>query len=117
MALGGAANLGCRRLSRRRKRRWTSVRLSELKFAGQLELAPRGNGEGVRDLYALPGSDGKDIRTVPCRPPRLSLVARRRSGLGVSQCGEPYFEEREVRNIQRLLTGLDKQALRLAPVA
>jgi YgiT-type zinc finger domain-containing protein len=34
-----------------------------------------------------------------------------------SQCGEPYFEEREVRNIQRLLSGLDKQTSRLAPVA
>jgi len=34
-----------------------------------------------------------------------------------SQCGEPYFEEREVRNIQRLLAGLDKQTLRLASVA
>jgi len=33
------------------------------------------------------------------------------------QCGEPFFEEREVRNIQRLLLGLDKQTMRLAPVA
>ncbi len=33
------------------------------------------------------------------------------------QCGEPFFEEREVRGIQRLLTGLDKQALRLASAA
>jgi YgiT-type zinc finger domain-containing protein len=34
-----------------------------------------------------------------------------------SQCGEPYFEEREVRTIQRLLSGLDKQTSRLASVA
>ena len=33
------------------------------------------------------------------------------------QCGEPFFEEREVRGIQLLLTGLDKQALRLASAA
>ena len=34
-----------------------------------------------------------------------------------SQCGEPYFEEREVRNIQRLLSRLDKQTTSLASVA
>ena len=34
-----------------------------------------------------------------------------------AQCGEPFFEEREVKGIQRLLLGLDKQALRLASAA
>jgi YgiT-type zinc finger domain-containing protein len=34
-----------------------------------------------------------------------------------SQCGEPYFEEREVRSIQRVLSGLDKQTTNLASVA
>jgi len=34
-----------------------------------------------------------------------------------SQCGEPYFEEREVRTIQRLLTQIDKQTQNLASVA
>ena len=34
-----------------------------------------------------------------------------------SQCGEPYFEQREVRTIQRLLTQLDKQTAVLASVA
>ena len=33
------------------------------------------------------------------------------------QCGEPYFEEREVRTIQRLLSQLDKQTAGLASVA
>jgi YgiT-type zinc finger domain-containing protein len=33
------------------------------------------------------------------------------------QCGEPYFEEREVRTIQRLLLQLDKQAANLVLVA
>ncbi len=33
------------------------------------------------------------------------------------QCGEPYFEAREVRTIQRLLTQLDKQTAVLASVA
>ena len=33
------------------------------------------------------------------------------------QCGEPYFEEREVRTIQRLLIQLDKQSANLAGVA
>jgi YgiT-type zinc finger domain-containing protein len=33
------------------------------------------------------------------------------------QCGEPYFEEREVKTIQRLLTQLDKQTASLASVA
>ena len=33
------------------------------------------------------------------------------------QCGEPYFDEREVKQIQRLLTQLDKQSLNLASVA
>jgi YgiT-type zinc finger domain-containing protein len=33
------------------------------------------------------------------------------------QCGEPYFEERAVRMIQRLLTLLDKQTTNLASVA
>ena len=33
------------------------------------------------------------------------------------QCGEPYFEEREVRTIQRLLSLLDKQTAGLASVA
>lgn len=33
------------------------------------------------------------------------------------QCGEPYFEEREVRTIQRLLSRLDKQTAGLASVA
>jgi len=33
------------------------------------------------------------------------------------QCGEPYFEEREVKTIQRLLLQLDKQAANLASVA
>jgi YgiT-type zinc finger domain-containing protein len=34
-----------------------------------------------------------------------------------SQCGEPLFEEREVRTIQRLLNQLDKQTDSLASVA
>ena len=34
-----------------------------------------------------------------------------------SQCGEPFFEEREVRTIQRLLSQIDKQAANLASVA
>ena len=34
-----------------------------------------------------------------------------------SQCGERYFEEREVRTIQRLLLQLDKQAASLVSVA
>ena len=34
-----------------------------------------------------------------------------------TQCGEPLFEEREVRTIQRLLTQIDKQAGNLASVA
>jgi len=33
------------------------------------------------------------------------------------QCGEPYFEEREVKTIQRLLLQLDKQTANLASVA
>ena len=33
------------------------------------------------------------------------------------QCGEPYFEEREVRTIQSLLLQLDKKATSLASVA
>ena len=33
------------------------------------------------------------------------------------QCGEPYFEEREVQTIQRLLSQLDKQTVGLASVA
>ena len=33
------------------------------------------------------------------------------------QCGEPYFEEREVKTIQRLLSQLDKQTTTLASVA
>ena len=33
------------------------------------------------------------------------------------QCGEPYFEEREVKTIQRLLLQLDRQTANLAPVA
>ena len=33
------------------------------------------------------------------------------------QCGEPYFEEAEVRTIQRLLQQLDKQTNHLASVA
>ncbi|MBM3794411.1 MAG: YgiT-type zinc finger protein [Acidobacteria bacterium] len=33
------------------------------------------------------------------------------------QYGEPYFEEREVRTIQRLLTQLDKQTAGMASVA
>ncbi len=33
------------------------------------------------------------------------------------QCGEPYFEEREVRMIQRLLSQLDRQMVNLASVA
>ena len=33
------------------------------------------------------------------------------------QCGEPYFEEREVNTIQRLLTQLDRQTATLASVA
>jgi hypothetical protein len=34
-----------------------------------------------------------------------------------TQCGEPLFEEREVRTIQRLLAQIDKQAGNLASVA
>lgn len=34
-----------------------------------------------------------------------------------SQCGEPYFAEREVKTIQRLLMQLDKQTATLASVA
>jgi len=34
-----------------------------------------------------------------------------------AQCGEPYFEERQVRDIQRLLTQLDKQTAGLASAA
>ena len=33
------------------------------------------------------------------------------------QCGEPYFEEREVKAIQRLLQQLDQQTSGLASVA
>jgi YgiT-type zinc finger domain-containing protein len=33
------------------------------------------------------------------------------------QCGEPYFEEREVRTIQRLLACLDEQAVGLTSAA
>jgi YgiT-type zinc finger domain-containing protein len=33
------------------------------------------------------------------------------------QCGEPYFEEREVKTIQHLLKQLDEQASSLASVA
>jgi YgiT-type zinc finger domain-containing protein len=33
------------------------------------------------------------------------------------QCGEPYFEEHEVKTIQRLLRQLDKQTANLASVA
>ena len=33
------------------------------------------------------------------------------------QCGESYFEEREVKTIQRLLLQLDKQTASLASVA
>ena len=33
------------------------------------------------------------------------------------QCGEPYFEAREVEGIQRLLTQLDQHARSLASVA
>ena len=33
------------------------------------------------------------------------------------QCGEPYFEEREVKTIQGLLVELDKKATRFASVA
>ncbi|MGA2721856.1 MAG: YgiT-type zinc finger protein [Bryobacteraceae bacterium] len=33
------------------------------------------------------------------------------------QCGEPYFEEREVKTIQRLLLQLDRQTANLAAVA
>ena len=34
-----------------------------------------------------------------------------------SQCGEPYFEEAEVKTIQRLLLQLDRQTANLASVA
>jgi YgiT-type zinc finger domain-containing protein len=34
-----------------------------------------------------------------------------------AQCGEPYFEEREVRTIQRLLAQLDRQTASLKSVA
>ena len=34
-----------------------------------------------------------------------------------TQCGEPLFEEREVRTIQRLLSQIDKQTGNLASVA
>lgn len=34
-----------------------------------------------------------------------------------SQCGEPYFEEREVETIQGLLLQLDEQTSTLAPAA
>jgi YgiT-type zinc finger domain-containing protein len=34
-----------------------------------------------------------------------------------SQCGEPYFEEREVKTIQQLLLQIDKRAANLASVA
>jgi YgiT-type zinc finger domain-containing protein len=33
------------------------------------------------------------------------------------QCGEPYFEEHEVKTIQRLLLQLDRQTANLAAVA
>jgi YgiT-type zinc finger domain-containing protein len=33
------------------------------------------------------------------------------------QCGEPYFEEHEVKTIQRLLRQLDRQTANLASVA
>ncbi|MGI8742351.1 MAG: YgiT-type zinc finger protein [Bryobacteraceae bacterium] len=33
------------------------------------------------------------------------------------QCGEPYFEEREVKTIQRLLLQLDRQTANLVSVA
>ena len=33
------------------------------------------------------------------------------------QCGEPYFEEREVESIQKLLVQVDEQMSRLAPAA
>jgi YgiT-type zinc finger domain-containing protein len=33
------------------------------------------------------------------------------------QCGEPYFEEREVKTIQRLLLQLDRQTANLASVS
>jgi YgiT-type zinc finger domain-containing protein len=33
------------------------------------------------------------------------------------QCGEPYFEEHEVKTIQRLLLQLDRQTANLASVA
>jgi YgiT-type zinc finger domain-containing protein len=34
-----------------------------------------------------------------------------------TQCGEPLFEEQQVKTIQRLLTKIDKQAGELATVA
>jgi YgiT-type zinc finger domain-containing protein len=34
-----------------------------------------------------------------------------------SQCGEPYFEEREVETIQQLLTQLDQHTAGMAPAA
>jgi YgiT-type zinc finger domain-containing protein len=34
-----------------------------------------------------------------------------------SQCGDPYFEEREVETIQQLLTQLDQHTARMTPAA
>ena len=34
-----------------------------------------------------------------------------------TQCGEPYFEEREVTAIQRLLAQMDEEIAHLAPAA
>jgi YgiT-type zinc finger domain-containing protein len=56
-----------------------------------------------------------EVRSTSTARGTISVEAARAWVCG--QCGEPYFEEREVRAIQRLLLQLDKQAASLAPVA
>ena len=68
-------------------------------------------------MHVLPGQDEENSGALSYRPQGYHLSLEAVPAWVCGQCGEPYFEEHEVKTIQRLLRQLDRQTANLASVA
>jgi len=65
-------------------------------------------------MRSLSRRDGAGDCASPCRSRRMSRCSGRVPAWVCQQCGEPYFEEREVEAIQNLIQSVEHNAKRIA---
>ena len=65
------------------------------------------------NLHSLPRADEPLHSTISRRSRRVSLIVRHGSAWVCKQCGEAYFEEREVNAIQSAADSLDRRIRQL----